>query len=530
MRSIVITSIILFLFSLPYNAHANDDSDSAAAAKDFSGYSLVEAIPNTNENVELLRYLDANMNEDAMDFWSDPTTMDKPVEILIHPELDTPSKQLFQQRNISLNVISNNFTEMIEEEKLELAIEEENFIWSLRTTSAQYQGEYTLDLFSYNSLRKMNEYIAHLSQNTANYNSLVGLNVNLRSIGTTYEGRGINMLSISLNNGRKKPAVWLDCGVHSRERVSPAFCLYAIDRLVRQSENLLNMYDFYIVPVMNPDGYAYMESGNRMWRKNRKPNTSRKSTSSVRSERQFSWGQQFQGVMQGFPGASSPQQVGGGFPGSFPAGQQGPPQASKNWGTGNKCTGTDVNRNFDMDWATVGSSYDSCQDTYHGSAPFSEAESRATRDAINAIKSTQTVAAFVSVHSYSQLWMTPYGSKKSLSPHNTDLKRVAQIAVSALGSLYGTRYEFGPISHIIYKAAGSSVDWAHDRANIKYSYGLELRPGRQGGGGFMLPVSQIKPTVEETWAGIKAMCMEIKKEYVSEQNDFDQGNVIQSVP
>ena len=46
----------------------------------------------------------------------------------------------------------------------------------------------------------------------------------------------------------------------------------------------------------------------------------------------------------------------------------------------------------------------------------------------------------------------------------------------------------------------------------------------------MLPVHQIKPTVEETWAGIKAMCMAIKKEYVSEQNNFDQSNVIQSVP
>jgi len=121
--------------------------------------------------------------------------------------------------------------------------------------------------------------------------------------------------------------------------------------------------------------------------------------------------------------------------------------------------------------------------------------------------------------------MTPYGSKKSLSPYNTDLKRVAQKAVSALSSLYGTTYEYGPISHIIYKAAGSSVDWAHDKAGIKYSYGLELRPGRQGGhGGFMLPVSQIKPTVEETWAGIKAMCMEIKPEFVSGSTDFDQSN------
>ena len=51
----------------------------------------------------------------------------------------------------------------------------------------------------------------------------------------------------------------------------------------------------------------------------------------------------------------------------------------------------------------------------------------------------------------------------------------------------------------------------------------------------MLPVNQIRPTVEETWAGIKAMCMEIKKEYPVEQGNLiqsvlEQGDVIQSVP
>ena len=451
-----------------------DEVSQQDTTKDFSGYSLIETVPNTKENVELLRYLDANIDEDGMDFWSDPTSVDKPVEILLHPELDKPTKELFHERNMTISVISSNFTEMIEEEKLELAIEEENFAWSLRATSAQSQGEYPFDLYSYNSLRKMNDYLAHLSQNTANYNPTSGLNVEQRSIGTTYEGRPINMLKISLNDGTNKAAVWLDCGVHSRERVSPAFCMYAIDHLVRQPEEVLRMYDFYIVPVLNPDGYAYMESGNRMWRKNRKPNHGKRSSSPIRSERQFGWGQQLQGLVQGFPGSSSqqqigggwpgasaPQQVSGGFPGSFPASQQ-PGSASK-FGSGNKCTGTDVNRNFDMDWATVGSSQDPCQDTYHGSSPFSEQESKATRDAIFSIRSTQKIAAFVSVHAFSQLWMTPYGSKKSLSPYNADLKRVAHKAVSALSSLYGTQYEYGPISHIIYKAAGSSVDWAHDK-------------------------------------------------------------------
>ena len=41
----------------------------------------------------------------------------------------------------------------------------------------------------------------------------------------------------------------------------------------------------------------------------------------------------------------------------------------------------------------------------------------------------------------------------------------------------------------------------------------------------MLPVNQIRPTVEETWAGIKAMCMEIGKEFAVEQS-----NLAQAVP
>lgn len=78
------------------------------------------------------------------------------------------------------------------------------------------------------------------------------------------------------------------------------------------------------------------------------------------------------------------------------------------------------------------------------------------------------------------------------------------------------------------------------KAGIKYAYGLELRPGRNGGhGGFMLPVNQIKPTVEETWEGVRAMCMEIKSEYVPIQSHFDndiasdnwdENNIIQVVP
>ena len=52
---------------------------------DSSGYSLIEATPNTLENVDFLKYLDATVDEEAMDFWSDPRKQDLPVEVLVHP-------------------------------------------------------------------------------------------------------------------------------------------------------------------------------------------------------------------------------------------------------------------------------------------------------------------------------------------------------------------------------------------------------------------------------------------------------------
>ena len=71
-----------------------------------------------------------------------------------------------------------------------------------------------------------------------------------------------------------------------------------------------------------------------------------------------------------------------------------------------KCIGVDPNRNFDIGHGTVGSSNNRCQDTYHGNGPFSSAEARALKVAVENIKTTQKLASYVSVHAYSQVKIT----------------------------------------------------------------------------------------------------------------------------
>lgn len=77
-------------------------------------------------------------------------------------------------------------------------------------------------------------------------------------IGQTYEKRDIFVLQLS--SGKKKKAVFLMGGEEGRDWTSPAMLLYLIEYILDKTndfEILMKHYDFYIMPIFNPDGYTY---------------------------------------------------------------------------------------------------------------------------------------------------------------------------------------------------------------------------------------------------------------------------------
>ena len=79
-------------------------------------------------------------------------------------------------------------------------------------------------------------------------------NVFLYSIGMTFENRSLNVLKLFGDNKSNKTVV-IECGIHAREWISPAFCMWTINRLLSKPD-LLTIYQFLIIPVLNPDGYV----------------------------------------------------------------------------------------------------------------------------------------------------------------------------------------------------------------------------------------------------------------------------------
>jgi len=137
------------------------------------------------------------------------------------------------------------------------------------------------------------------------------------SIGTTYEGNQVYALHLGKEQAKQKPKFLIHCGIHAREWITPPTCCWIIDQMLNEDpvgKDLLDDFEFVIVPVLNVDGYDFSHTSNRLWRKNRQPN----------------------------PGST--------------------------------CVGTDLNRNFAYGWSGPGASNNPCSETYYGSAAFSGPE------------------------------------------------------------------------------------------------------------------------------------------------------------
>lgn len=81
-------------------------------------------------------------------------------------------------------------------------------------------------------------------------------NVRLERIGSSCEGRPVQMAILQADQKCPKDAVMIESGIHAREWITHTTALYLIDFLLTK-RSLLKRMDFYIIPCLNPDGYAY---------------------------------------------------------------------------------------------------------------------------------------------------------------------------------------------------------------------------------------------------------------------------------
>ncbi|KAF8749268.1 Carboxypeptidase [Rhizoctonia solani] len=278
-------------------------------------------------------------------------------------------------------------------------------------------------------------------------------NAKVVTSGTSYEGRTITGINIYGSSGSgTKPAVIFHGTVHAREWIGTlvteqiAYSLLSNYTTSSTIKSYVDKYDFYIFPIVNPDGFAYTQSSDRLWRKNRQP----------------------------------------------------PP-------SGSTCYGRDINRNWAWQWGTGGSSTSPCAEDYRGASAGTRPNSRPsllsstqgpTRLPVPSSTSTSTLMDYTS-------WAVPYGySCTANAADKTEHTKMEQGFAAAFKAPYGKTLKTGPICQTIYQASGSSVDYAYGYSKIKYSFTPELR-GASSGNGFVLPPAEIRPSGIEAYEGVK---------------------------
>jgi len=401
---------------------------------DYTGHKVLAVTPQTKQQLDILVALRTG-NPD-LDFWTEPRRVGIPVHIRLSPAMQKVFPSFFALMGYTPDAV------VIDD--LQTAIDEE------AEDNSKSQGFSTFSNTVGGKYARLGEIHSWLDSMVAKHPKIASTFV----MGKSYEGREIKGIVIGETSTKDKPVMWIHAGIHAREWIAPATCVYLIHHLLTKYDSdadvrkLVDGATWYLTPSINPDGYEYSHKYDRMWRKTRTPNK------------------------------------------------------------GYSCRGTDPNRNWDDHWATTGTSSYPCSDIYPGSHAFSEPNTKVVSNYILGLK--DRIKVFFSLHCYSQMWLTSWGWTDQINPpDHEEIQRVAKGGTDALNARHGNTYEFGPGGSILYPAAGAEDDWAKSKAGIKYSFTIELRPGQYSRNGFILPVRQIIPTGEEVWSGVSWVAKDV---------------------
>ncbi|MDX2031872.1 MAG: M14 family zinc carboxypeptidase [Blastocatellia bacterium] len=261
--------------------------------------------------------------------------------------------------------------------------------------------------------------------------------------------RGSDLFGVALTNRAvpgPKPTFFLMASIHARELATSEIAMRFVDHLLNgygadgDATWLLDETRIVVIPVANPDGRLIAEQGF----------TQRKNTNTSH----------------------------GGFCSNPP--------------TGSSQAGVDLNRNFAFQFGLVNAPTEPfCSLTYPGPVAASEPETASLQTLIRAYFPDQrgpndndpaprtTPGLMLTLHSYSDLVLWPWGTTRNKAPNSADLELI--------GRRFAAYNGYTPVQSIqLYPTSGTTDDWSYGELGVA-SFTFEIGPSLGPCAGFFAP-------------------------------------------
>ncbi|HOU40058.1 MAG TPA: M14 family zinc carboxypeptidase [Promineifilum sp.] len=265
----------------------------------------------------------------------------------------------------------------------------------------------------------------------------------LRAIRVTNEAiAGSSLISGATVTRGEKPVFFLMANIHAREITTPEIALRFLDLLLDGYGTdanvtwLLDWHEIWIVPTANPDGHWLVELG---------------------EERAYG----------GLPFMQRKNaRLGNNIDGLDDC-DAWPPDGGTQFGV-------DLNRNHSFAWGGSGSSDEPCDPVFRGRAPASESEVARLEALLKALFADRrgpamddpapadTAGLLITLHSFSNLVLWPWGHLDVAAPNKTDLQAIGD----KLATFNGYRSCQAAAYDCLYAAAGATDDWAYGELGI----------------------------------------------------------------
>lgn len=421
--------------------------------KTYHGYKVLRVATKNAAEEKFIFNLSERLGSDV-DLWTEDSSA-RYADILVSPELQPHIKRAFRQHGLHYETIIHDVQKLIDSSM------------PSRRKKRALLGPYSANNFSYTQYHTYEE-ILQWMKNFAKANPSV---VKLFNVTNSYEGRDVMGVKIG-TRGFWKPSIWIDSGLHAREWIAPATAVYVAQYLVKhykthaEIRSLLRKFDFYILPVANPDGYEHSWNEDRLWRKTKSIHKEHMRKAMLRN---FEWS-----------------------------------------GEVERCSiGVDANRNFGYHWGEAGANVnDPCSNVYAGPYAFSEPETKGMKNFIE--WEIPRLKLYLSFHSYGQLWLGAWGYASDRPKNFNAQRNAADAAIRAIMNAGRKNYTFGTIANLMYPASGTSIDYFHS-TGVPYAFAVELRPEENEPTlGFLYPSKYIEPTGKEIVHGLLAISKHIR--------------------